>query len=63
MVEEDDGTSGQLMEGLVKNKGSGKPLTGFRQGSDARFSLWSNGFGCSVESQLERSKNGSRGLR
>ena len=34
MVEEDDGTSGQLMEGLVKNKGSGKPLTGFRQGSD-----------------------------
>lgn len=54
------------MEGLVKSKGRGEPLTGLRQGSDARFSLWSRGCGCGcgcrVGNELARSKNGSRGM-
>lgn len=45
------------MEDFVKSKGSGKPLTGFRQGSDVRFALWRDHFGCS---ELERNRCGSR---
>ena len=50
------------MEDLVKNKGSGKRLTDFWQGSDVRSAQWSDRFGCSAESELERNKKGSKGL-
>ena len=61
------GGRGTMMGGKVNSwktlyriKGSGRPLTGFWQGSDVTFAQWTNNFGCSVETNLERNKKGSR---
>ena len=45
---------------LERIKGSGRPLKGFWQGSDVTFAQWTSHFGCSVKSNLERNKKGSR---